>query len=79
MAAEHARIRGDEAAGELYDRAIAAACASRFPHVEGIACELAMRYWRPAQPARADSLRLRAIAAYESWGSPRKANALRAS
>ncbi len=77
VAAEHARVRGDEAAGELYDRAIAAACASRFPHIEGIACELAMRYWRKNQPARADSLRMRAIAAFETWGSPRKANSLR--
>lgn len=77
VAAEHARVRGEPAAGELYDQAIAAACTSGFPHIEAIACELAMRHWLGSEPARADSLRVRAIAAYQTWGSPRKANALR--
>jgi len=78
--AERARVRGDTAAaGELYDQAIAAACKSRFPHIEALACELAMKHWRESDTARADGFRERAIAAYEAWGSLRKANALRAS
>ena len=79
VAAERARVHGDPTAGELYEQAIAAACASQFPHIEAIACELAMKHFHAREPVRADSLRLRAIAAYETWGSPRKANALRRS
>lgn len=78
VAAERARVRLETGrAGELFDQAISAACASGFPHVEAVACELAMKHWRTTEPARADSLRLRAIAAYETWGSPRLAKVLR--
>jgi predicted ATPase len=75
--AEHARVRGDAAAGELYERAIAAAQSSRFPHVEAIACELAMRYWRGSDAPRAAALRERAMAAYLAWGALRKVHDLR--
>ena len=51
-------LRGEAAqAGELYERAIAAARESRFPHVEAIASELAMHHWRPRDAARAETLR----------------------
>ena len=78
VAAERARLRGEAAqAGELYERAIAAARASRFPHVEAIASELAMHHWREADRTRATALRAAAITAYEAWGAPRKVHALR--
>ena len=75
--AEHARVRGDTAAGELYERAIVTAQSSRFPHVEAIACELAMRHWRGRDAARAAALRERAMAAYLTWGALRKVHDLR--
>ena len=78
MAAERARLRGDAAAGELYERAISAARASRYPHVEAIASELAMHHFQDSDPARAAALRGRAIAAYQAWGAARKAHALEA-
>ncbi len=77
VAAERARLRGDAAAGELHERAISAARASRYPHVEAVACELAMRHFAASDTARAASLRAQAIAAYEAWGAARKAQALR--
>ncbi len=77
VAAEYARLHGDAAAGDLYERAMAAARASRYPHIEGIASELAMRHFESGDPARAATLRGRAIAAYEAWGAARKAHALR--
>ena len=76
-AAERARLRGDSAAGELYERAMAAAQASRFPHIEAIASELAMRHFETGDKSRAAALRQRATAAYETWGAKRKANDLR--
>jgi len=79
VAAERARLRGEVAqAGEFFARAIAAAHDSRFPHIEAIASELAMNLWRQIDAARAETLRTGAITAYEAWGAPRKANALRA-
>ena len=78
VAAERARLRGEVAqAGDLYERAIGAARESRFPHIEAIASELAMNHWRPHDAARTESLRERAVSAYEAWGAARKANALR--
>ena len=77
-AAERARVLDDAGAGELYERAIAAARASRFLNIEAVATELAMRYWDSRDPARAAALRQRAIAAYESWGAMRKASVVRA-
>ena len=77
VAAERARLRGDAAAGDLYERAMAAARSSRYPHVEGIAAELAMRHFAASDVQRATALRARAIAAYEAWGAARKAQALR--
>jgi predicted ATPase len=78
VAAERARILGEhDAATGLFDRAIAAARDSKFPHFEAIACELAMNHARGRDPARAEALSTQAIAAYEAWGAVRKANALR--
>ena len=50
---------------------------SRFPHIEAIASELAMKHWRASDAARAEALRERAVTAYEAWGATRMANALR--
>jgi predicted ATPase len=69
LAAELGRIRGTADAAALYQRAMDAARASRVPHIEGIAAELAMRHVDPA-------LRERAIAAYRAWGAARKADSL---
>jgi len=77
-AAERARVLDDAGAGELYERAIAAARSSRFLNIEAIATELAMKYWDTRDPARAAALRQRAIAAYESWGAMRRASVIRA-
>lgn len=78
VAAERARTLGDTAAAnDLYERAMKAAQDSGFPHFEAIACELAMHHWRASDAARAESLRQRAVAAYETWGATRKANRLR--
>ena len=78
VSAERARVLGETAAAdELYERAIEAAQASRFPHFEAIACELAMRHWEARDALRARALRDRAIAGFEAWGAVRKANALR--
>ena len=77
-AAERARLVDDAGAGELYERAIAAARTSRFLNIEAIATELAMKYWQARDPARAVALRQRAIAAYETWGAMRKADLIRA-
>lgn len=77
-AAERARVLDDAAAGELYERAIAAARTSRFLNIEALATGLAMKYWEARDPARAAALRQRAIAAYESWGAMRKASVIRA-
>jgi hypothetical protein len=78
VAAELARIRGTADAG-VYEKAIAAAQASDFPHIEAIACELAMRHFAAADPARAATLRARALAAYRAWGAARKVQALQQS
>jgi hypothetical protein len=51
--------------------------ASRFPHFEAMACEVALSQWEPRDPTRARALRERAIAGYEAWGAVRKLNALR--
>ncbi|HET9863554.1 MAG TPA: AAA family ATPase [Steroidobacteraceae bacterium] len=75
--AEHARVRGDAAAGELYERAIVAARCSQFPHIEALACELAARHWRERDAGRAATLRERAGAAYLAWGALRKVADLR--
>lgn len=75
VSAELARIRGTVDAGH-YEKAVAAARASGFPHVEAIACELAMRHFAASDPPRAAALRERAIAAYRAWGAVRKAEAL---
>jgi len=77
VAAERARLGGDAAAGDLYERAMAAARSSRYPHVEAIAGELAMRHFAASDAPRAAALRGRAIAAYETWGAARKVRALR--
>ena len=69
LGAELARIRGNGEAAGLYERAMAAARASRFPHIEAIAAELAMRHTDAA-------MRGRAIAAYRAWGAVRKAESL---
>jgi predicted ATPase len=71
--AEYARVRGAAEAGELFESAIAAAQASRFPHVEALASELAARHWSGRDTARAAALRERAHAAYLAWGALRKA------
>jgi predicted ATPase len=75
--AERSRMRGDANLAELYESAISAARASRFPHIEAVASELAMRHLGGSDVARAAAMRERAIAAHEAWGALRKANALR--
>jgi predicted ATPase len=75
VAAELARIRGAADLGH-YERAIAAAQASDFPHIEAIACELAMRHLAAGDPAGAAQMRARAIAAYRAWGAVRMAESL---
>ena len=68
LAAELARMRG-AAADDGYQQAMDAARASRFPHIEAIAAELALRNGNVA-------MRGRAIAAYRAWGAVRKAESL---
>jgi hypothetical protein len=75
LSAELARVRGTVDAG-AYERAITAAQASDFPHVEGIACELAMRHFAGSDAALAGAMRERARAAYRAWGAVRKADSL---
>ncbi|HEX6397544.1 MAG TPA: hypothetical protein VFZ95_08985, partial [Steroidobacteraceae bacterium] len=75
LSAELARIRGTAIDG-AYEQAIAAAQASDFPHIEGIACELAMRHSGASDAARSVAMRARAIAAYRAWGAARKAESL---
>ena len=75
VAAELARIRGSADAAS-YEKAIAAAQASRFPHVEAIACELAMRHFAAGDPPRSAAMRGRAMAAYRAWGAARKSGSL---
>ena len=75
LSAELARIRGTATVSD-YERAIAAAQASDFPHVEAIACELAMRHVADSDAALAATLRERAIAAYRAWGAARRAGSL---
>jgi predicted ATPase len=69
LGAERARIRGSGDLAAAYGRAMAAARASRFPHIEAIAAELAARHADPA-------MRAPAIAAYRAWGALRKAESL---
>jgi len=78
VAAEFANLRGDSAAAALYENAIETARQHGLLHVAALASELAMRHAMVNDPARAGSLRERAIAAYETWGSMRKADGLRA-
>ena len=76
VAAEHARVHGDAAAADLYEKSTAAARDSGFVHVEAIASELAMRFWQARDPARAAAARADAISAYQRWGAMRKLRAL---
>ena len=72
--AEHARVRGDGAqAGEFLDRAIVRAHSGNFPHIEALACGLALKTCAPADFGRTAALRVRALTAYESWGALRLA------
>ena len=76
--AESARVQADaRAAGELFDRAIAAAHANDFVHIEALASELALNACAPADSQRATTLRERAASAYGTWGAVRKARAMR--
>ena len=75
LSAELARMRGTADAA-TYEKAIAAAQASDFPHIEAIACELAMHHVSVSDPASAAEMRERAKAAYRAWGAVRKAESL---
>jgi predicted ATPase/signal transduction histidine kinase/tRNA A-37 threonylcarbamoyl transferase component Bud32 len=69
--AERARIVGDRLqAMDLYDRAITAARAYGFVNIEGLAAELAARFWFAEQKPDFGKLCLeKALHAYEIWGA----------
>jgi predicted ATPase/class 3 adenylate cyclase len=76
--AEIARLRGSEAALELYDRAIDAAHESEFIQDEALANELAARFVIERRPSsKVGAMYLRdARYAYELWGATRKVEEL---
>ena len=76
--AEIARLRGSEAALELYDRAIDAAHKSEFIQDAALANELAARFVIERRPSsRVGAMYLRdARYAYELWGAKRKVEEL---
>jgi predicted ATPase len=78
VAAERARVRGEDAAAGLYERAIESARKHGHRHIDAIASELALRHALTHDAARVSACRERAIAAYEAWGARRKAESLRA-
>jgi predicted ATPase/signal transduction histidine kinase/tRNA A-37 threonylcarbamoyl transferase component Bud32 len=78
--AECARLRGARGeAADFYDRAIAAAHANSYLHIEALAAELAARFWLAA--GKADFARIyvdKALEAYGAWGATGKVADLRA-
>jgi signal transduction histidine kinase len=80
VAAELARLEGDPAAVELYDRAIEDARAGEFIQDQALASELAARYWLgKGRKNRIVQMYLRdARYAYELWGARRKVESLEA-
>ncbi len=72
--AECARLRDARGeAAELYDRAIEAAHASSYLNIEGLAAELAARFWLGAGKGDFAAIYLgKAIDAYEAWGATGK-------
>jgi len=77
LAAERSRIRDEDCAAGMYERAIEAARSNGHLHVAAIASELALRHAMAHDAARAGTCRERAIAAYQAWGAKRKAESLR--
>ncbi|AKT42973.1 AAA family ATPase [Chondromyces crocatus] len=76
--AEVARLDGREIeAAKLYDKAIRTARAAGFPHDEGIACELAARFYLGGDFAvMPGAFMMEARRAYERWGALAKARQL---
>jgi len=74
LEAERARVTGDPTGAiELYDRAIAAARSNEYPHEEGIASELAGRFYESVgKPRFALDYLLDARHAYVRWGASAK-------
>ena len=77
--AECQRLRGDDGeAMKSYDLAIEAARESGSYHMEGMACELAERFWSSRHKRNfAQLYRQRARAAYDAWGASALAERLR--
>jgi predicted ATPase/signal transduction histidine kinase len=78
--AEAARIAGMRIeAADYYDRAINAAREQSFSNMEGLAAELAARFWQTDNKLDFAKLYLeKALHAYEAWGATGKAADLRA-
>jgi predicted ATPase/signal transduction histidine kinase/tRNA A-37 threonylcarbamoyl transferase component Bud32 len=80
LAAELARLEGDPAAIDLYDRAIEGARALEFIQDQALGSELAARYWLGRnRKGRISQMYLRdARYAYDLWGAKRKVDELEA-
>lgn len=80
LEAELARVEGEPAAIDLYDRAIEGARTGEFVQDQALASELAARYWlKRNRSGRITVMYLRdARYAYELWGAKRKVEALEA-